>query len=492
MDYPDGATGPVPGGRDRFAFAAWLFLRLLALIHLIAFASFWMQFGGLIGPHGLLPAARYFEAVHTQLGTGAWLQLPSLCWVFGADRFLHVLCAAGIALSLLLFAGVAPALCLTLLWTCYLSLVAAGQIFFSFQWDALLLETTLLAIFLAPWSLSPLWRRIEPPRVARWLLWWLLFRLMFLSGAVKLTSGDPVWRNLTALAFHYETQPLPTAFAWYVHQFPQWFQRASCAIMFLIELPVPFLIFAPRALRHLAALLIAGFMVLIFLTGNYTFFNLLTMALCVLCLDDAWWARVLRRPAAAVTAARSVPRWLLAPVAGFVVLFTLVQASAGLSRGSALPSAYWAVERVVGPFRSLNNYGLFAVMTTTRPELIIEGSNDGREWFAYEFPHKPGDLARRPDFVAPFQPRLDWQLWFAALESPDQNPWVLSLCVHLLRGTPEVLARFATNPFPGSPPRYIRVIRYEYHFTDPAERARNGHWWRRTPLDYYVEPLSLH
>ena len=491
MDNLDGANGPVPVGRDRFAFAAWLFLRLLALIHLIAFASYWMQFAGLIGPHGLLPATRYFEAVHAQLGNGAWSQLPSLCWLFGADRFLHVLCAAGIVCSLLLFAGVAPPVCLTLLWACYLSLVAAGQIFFSFQWDALLLETTFLAIFLAPWAMTPLWRRVEPPRAARWLLWWLLFRLMFLSGAVKLTSGDPVWRNLTALVFHYETQPLPTTFAWYVHQLPQWVQRASCAIMFLIELPVPFLLFAPRALRHAAALLIAGFMVLIFLTGNYTFFNLLTIALCVLCLDDAWWARLLRRAPAAVTSARHIPRWPLAPVAVFIALFTVVQGSATLRRGTALPSAYWAAERVVGPFRSLNNYGLFAVMTTTRPELIIEGSNDGREWLPYELPHKPGDLARRPDFVAPFQPRLDWQLWFAALETPDQNPWVFSLCAHLLRGTPEVLARLARNPFPDAPPRFVRVIRYEYHFTDAAERVRNDHWWRRTPLDYYVEPTSL-
>jgi hypothetical protein len=491
MDNPEGATLSGPAGRNRFAFAAWLFLRLLALIHLIAFASFWSQLAGLVGPHGLLPAERYFQAAHEQLGPGAWLQLPSLCWIFGAGRFLAVLCAAGVGLSLLLFVGIAPALCLALLWACYLSLMGAGQVFFGFQWDALLLETTLLAVFLAPWSFGPLWHRVEPPRAARWLLWWLLFRLMFLSGAVKLTSGDPVWRNFTALAFHYETQPLPTTLAWYVNQLPLWAQRGSCAIMFLIELPVPFLIFAPRTLRHGAALLITGFMVLIFLTGNYTFFNLLTIALCMLCLDDAWWARLLRRFPSVTPAGRTAPRWILAPVAVFAVIFTAIQASAGLTRGSSLPSFFWSVERVVSPFRSLNNYGLFAVMTTTRPELIIEGSNDGQEWLAYELPHKPGDLARRPDFVAPQQPRLDWQLWFAALESPNQNPWVFSLCDHLLQGTPDVLALFATNPFPGQPPRYVRVIRFEYHFTDTAERARNGHWWRRTPLDYYVEPTSL-
>ncbi len=246
MDSSAANLAPGRDGRDRFAFAAWLFLRLLALIHLIAFASFWMQYPGLVGPHGLLPAQLYFNAAREQLGPGGWLQLPSLCWFFGAEGFLTVLCLAGIICSLLLFAGFAPAPCLALLWAAYLSLVGAGQVFYGYQWDALLLETTLLAVFLAPWSLLPLWQRTEPPPVARWLLWWLLFRLMFLSGAVKLASGDPAWRNLTALVFHYQTQPLPTPIAWYVHQLPLWFQRLSCGIMFFIELAVPFLLLRAR------------------------------------------------------------------------------------------------------------------------------------------------------------------------------------------------------------------------------------------------------
>lgn len=491
MDHSEGAIQRRPAGQDCFGFSTWLFLRLLAVIHFIAFASFWTQLAGLVGPHGLLPATPFFQAVHNQLGSAAFGQLPSLCWIFGADGFLNVLCAAGLALSVLLFAGVAPALCLALLWACYLSLVGAGQVFLNFQWDSLLLETTLLAVFLAPWSLRPLWHRSEPPRIARWLLWWLLFRLMFLSGAVKLTSGDPIWRNLTALAFHYETQPLPTALAWFAHQLPLWAHRVCCAVMYGIELPVPFLIFAPRALRHGAALAIAGFMLLIALTGNYTFFNLLTVALCVLCLDDAWWSRLLRRAPAAPATAWSAPRWFLTPFAVVVVVYTLFQGSARITRGAFQPAIFQSVARVVEPFRSLNSYGLFAVMTTTRPELVIEGSNDRREWLAYELPHKPGNLAVRPGLAAPLQPRLDWQLWFAALETPAANPWVFSLCDHLLRGTPEVLALFATNPFPGQPPHYLRVVRFEYHFTGPAERARNGHWWRRTPLDYFVEPTSL-
>jgi hypothetical protein len=406
------------------------------------------------------------------------------------------LCAAGVALSLLLFADVAPAVCLFLLWAAYLSLNCAGQIFFNFQWDTLLLETTLLAIFVAPWSLRPLWRAHEPPRAARWLLWWLLFRLMFLSGIVKLASGDPTWRNFTALTFHFETQPLPTPLGWYAHQLPAWWHRAECAGMFVLELVVPFFVFAPRALRHNAALLMAGLMAAIELTGNYTFFNLLAIALCLLCLDDAWWTQVLPKRVTArridlSTASSPAPRAqraLVLPFAAFVVVFTF---AAMLAATRPMPRAFYTLANWVSSFRSLNNYGLFAVMTNPRPELIFEGSDDAREWRAYELPHKPGALTRRPTWVAPHQPRLDWQLWFAALGTPEQNRWVLRVCEHLLRGTPSVLALFAENPFPEKPPRYVRVLRYEYHFTDRATRARTGQWWRRTPMDVYVPPASL-
>jgi len=224
---------------EHYSLSSWLFLRILAVIHLIAFVSFWTQAPGLIGPHGLLPAARLFAYVHQHLGWSRYWQLPSLCWWLGTGAALPALCAAGIVLALLLFAGIAPALCLALLWLDYLSLACAGQIFFDFQWDALLLETTLLAIFLAPWSLRPGWRRTEPAALGRGLLVWLLFRLMLLSGLVKLTSGDPQWRHFTALAFHYQTQPLPTALAWYAQQLPLRVQWLCCAIMFAIELLVP-------------------------------------------------------------------------------------------------------------------------------------------------------------------------------------------------------------------------------------------------------------
>ncbi|MGH7945227.1 MAG: lipase maturation factor family protein [Opitutaceae bacterium] len=486
-------------GENSFVFGSWLFLRLLALVHVIAFVSLWVQLEGLVGPDGLLPAADYFPAVRAQLGSSAYARVPTLCWFFGAGTFLHVLCGAGVLFSLLLFSGIAPAVCLAALWAAYLSLNYAGQVFFHFQWDTLLLETTLLALFFAPWSLLPLWRAYQPPAAARLILWWLLFRLMFLAGVVKLASGDSTWRDLSALTFHYETQPLPTPLAWFAHQLPPWWHRASCAGMFVLELAVPFFLFASRILRHNAALLLIAFMVAVALTGNYTFFNLLASVLCVACLDDAWWRAILPARAAwlrarAGEAPAPAARWqrmVAMPFAGFAIVYTLVQAMPSVAPRFGTFREFRHLAQFIDPFRSLNNYGLFAVMTNPRPELIFEGSDDRIQWRAYEFKHKPGALTQQPTWVAPHQPRLDWQLWFAALGSPQQNPWVISLCEHLLRGNPKVLARLAGNPFPGKPPRFVRIVRYEYHFTDAATRAATGHWWRRTPMDFYVPAASL-
>ncbi|MBS0664577.1 MAG: lipase maturation factor family protein [Verrucomicrobia bacterium] len=477
---------------NRFSFSAWLFLRALAVIHAIALVSFAVQWRGLIGPHGLLPAGEFLQAVAQQQGSAAWFELPTLCWWLGAGRAIPILCGTGLGLAGLLFAGIAPVLCLAGLWVIYLSLCGVGQVFYGYQWDALLLETTLMAIWLAPWSLRPVWRRFEPPALGRWLMVWLLFRLMLMSGAVKLLSGDVTWRDGTALLYHYETQPLPTPLAWYAHELPGWFHRISCLIMFAVELAGPFALLGPRAVRHAAALAMIALMALISLTGNYTYFNLLTAALCLLALDDAWWQRILQRvPPPPDSAVRTAPVWPLRCFAGLALVLTVLGSLPRLG-APALPWSFArTVQEVTYPLRSFNGYGLFAVMTHPRPELLIEGSDDGHDWKAYELPAKPGSLTRAPAWVAPYQPRLDWQLWFAALESPDQNTWVLNLCVHLLRGTPEVLDLFAVNPFPVRPPRFVRVVRHEYQFTDAELRTRTGAWWRRSPVDVYVGPLSL-
>jgi hypothetical protein len=481
-----------------FAIGTRILVGTVAISNAVAFGSIWIQWRGLIGPSGILPAGQFLLAARNQLGARAYFDVPTLCWMFGTGRFIEVLCLLGIGLSFLLLAGFAPALCLGLIWIFHLSLVSVGQIFFDFQWDALLLESTLIAVWLVPWTLGRTHGPHDPPRLARYLAWWLLFRLMFLSGIVKLTSGDPTWRNLTALAFHYQTQPLPSPLAWYFQQFPQWLQKMSCAVMFAIELLGPLCIPGPRAVRHAAMASLIALQVLIALTGNYAYFNLLSIGLCLACIDDAWWLRVRSRihgasdPIASGTVAAFRPRpALLRWFAALYVGITFFETTAAVYRGAASSPLVRAVASAVGPIRSLNDYGLFAVMTTARPELVFEGSDDGNDWREYGLPYKPGDLARPPRWVAPYQPRLDWQLWFAALEAPDNNPWVGTVCARILNNDRDVLGLFAVNPFAGHAPHLVRVVRYQYEFTSFAERASTGDWWRRTPIDFYIPAVSL-
>jgi hypothetical protein len=303
-----------------------------------------------------------------------------------------------------------------------------------------------------------------------WLFRALLFRLMFLSGVVKLASGDATWRSLEALKYHYETQPLPTPLAWFMHQLPDAVQRASTAMVLVAELAVPLLFLAPRRLRAIGAWVTIGFQVLILLTGNYAYFNWLTIALCMwLFIEPAdrkvtWGSGVL-----AVT------------IGGLGVLTLLAAA------GVTLPEPALRAMGAVDPLRVVNSYGLFAIMTTTRPEIIVEGSNDGQTWQAYEFRYKPGDVRRAPPVVAPHQPRLDWQMWFAALGTAQQNRWFVNFVEKLLRGEPAVLGLLARDPFGGSPPKYVRARLFQYHFTRWGEAG----WWRREESGMYLGAVSL-
>jgi hypothetical protein len=278
--------------------------------------------------------------------------------------------------------------------------------------------------------------------------------------------------------------------AWHLHQLPAWFQRASCGLMFAVELVAPFLLFGPRRLRLGAALSLVALQLLIALSGNYTFFNLLTVALCLLFLDDAWWARwlaVAPRPYARTRDGGYLPRWLMPAVfAGLFSASVLVTLPSFVRREQWPWLVRFTYSVTTAAFRSVNNYGLFAVMTKTRPEIIIEGSMDGRTWEAYEFKWKPGELKHRPGFVAPFQPRLDWQLWFAALSYPRYEDWVAPFFRRLAANTPAVTGLLAHNPFAKEPPRFLRAVLYEYRFTTAAERARNGNWWERTVMEYYL------
>jgi predicted DCC family thiol-disulfide oxidoreductase YuxK len=488
----------------------WIFLRALGVIYFVAFISLWTQISGLIGHDGILPTYQLLPAAQQQyaaqgIGAGRFYLMPTLSWLDASDGFLHFQCAAGTVLAVLLIIGIAPAPCLFLLWLIYLSLATVGLDFLGFQWDNLLLEAGFLAIFFAPLSwiaaLPRPSREAPPSRAVLWLLRLLLFKLMFSSGCVKLLSGDPNWRNLTSLTFHYYTQPLPTWIGWYANQLPVWFQKFSCAAMFGIELGVPWLIFAPRRLRFVVGAAIASLQILILLTGNYTFFNWLTLALCLLLLDDFALERImpyrLRRlfsfslQPSAFGLSRRWPRPLIAVLAVVILSASGIQLAATLGCRSPLLAPFAWVAEELAPLRTINNYGLFAVMTTDRREIIIEGSNDGVNWLAYEFKYKPGDMNRRPSFIAPFQPRLDWQMWFAALGDYRQNPWFVQLCQRLLQGSPDVLTLLAKNPFPSHPPHYIRAEFYDYHFTTFNERRATGAWWRREFLGEYLPPISL-
>ena len=483
------------------------FLRALGLIYLIAFVSLWTQISGLIGHNGILPADHFMSAVKQQcdahgIGLERFHLLPTLCWFDASDSFLHLQCAAGTVISALLIFGIAPAPGLALLWLLYLSLVVVGRDFYGFQWDNLLLEAGFLAIFFAPLQLLPKFTREKPPsKIVLWLLRLLLFKLVFSSGCVKLLSHDPNWRNLTALTFHYQTQPLPTWLGWYAGRLPLWFQKLSCAVMFGIELGAPWLIFTPRRIRFFGGAAIAFLQILILLTGNYTFFNFLTLALCLLLLDDFALQQIVpfkfRRGFAfnlqpsTFNFFRRWPRAVTIPLAVVVLSISFFQMISMFGARSRLFTPVAVLDDWLAPLRTVNSYGLFAVMTTERREIIVEGSNDGTNWLVYEFKYKPGDVKRRPVFVEPFQPRLDWQMWFAALGSYGQNPWFASFCEQLLRGSPEVLALLEKNPFPDRPPKFIRAEFYDYQFTNFAERRATGAWWKRELIGEYLPPVSI-
>ncbi len=478
-------------GRPSYRLSNALFLRLLGLCYLAAFLSVWVQVDGLIGSRGIMPARNLLEAARSQLGGERWTVLPTLSWLNASDGFLHFLCGAGSLASLLVIAGLVPAPALIVCWVSYLSLSNVSQPFLDFQWDLLLLETGFLGIWLAPVRRLRVGSALEPSPAVRALLLWLLFRLIFSSGFVKLASGDPNWRNLTALTYHYWTQPLPPWTAWYVSHSPVWFHKFSCLVMFAIELGAPFLVIAPRRLRLIGFGAIVGLQAIIAATGNYAFFNLLTAALCVLLLDDAVFpSRLRERAATDPRAARGRwPRVVLAPVATAVLLASLVEFAGTLRFRFPWPGFAIAATRAAIAFRSVGNYGLFMVMTTSRLEIIVEGSEDGAAWLPYEFRWKPGDVTRRPGFVAPHQPRLDWQMWFAALGDYRENPWFIAFLGRLLQGSPDV-ERLLRNPFPRHPPRYIRAVLYEYRFSNAAERGSTGAWWQRTERGLYCPILS--
>ena len=458
---------------------SWIFLRLLALIYLSAFASMAVQIEGLIGSNGILPIATRL-AVIQEVITGHekyWL-FPTLFWFDASDPALNFVCITGMAAAFLVFFNIVTRSALLMCFILYLSLVYGGQDFMTFQWDFFLLEAGVLAIFLVSGS-----------RIIVFLYQWLLARFMFIGGLVKLVSGDPTWANLSALFYHYETQPLPTPLAWYAHHLPDWFHGICVGGMFFIELIVPFLMFIPGRPRLFAAWATIGLQSIIILTGNYNFFNLLTILLCLFLFDDQDFGKFLpTRLIVFIQARKTSPGQLATVSAGIFASLIFITCGSYIwvqNSGQRLIEPLTTLVRTASAFSLVNYYGPFATMTTKRLEIIVEGSNDGKNWHAYAFKYKPGALTKHLGWNIPHQPRLDWQMWFAVLRPPQKNSWVVRFLYKLKEGSPAVLGLLANNPFPTHPPDYIRANLYRYTYSSPELRTRTDQIWKRDYLGLF-------
>ena len=466
-----------------YQLVSWLFIRVLGVIYLIAFASLWVQVQGLAGTDGILPAGALLDQVASQTGWERYLVFPTVFWINSSNIALVAVSIYGCIVSLQIIFNRWQNASLILAFLLYLSLYNVCQPFLHFQWDGLLLEAGFLAIFLGLRS-----------SIVIWLFRWLLFKLRFMSGLSKLTSGDPAWPELTALNTYFEVQPLPNPLAWYVHHLPEVVLRAGTAATLVIEILVPFMMFMPRRWRFAAAWITIVWQLLIILTSNHNWINLLTIALCLFLFDDRALRRVLPsgfNPLQSVVLidASTIARLrtlMLSALAAFILLVSSLQLWM-LSTGQEVTGWPGKLITYLETYRIANMYHVFPTMTTERIELELSGSMDGKEWKTYRFKYKPDDLNQRPQLVMPHQPRLDWQMWFVTLH-PKHMPWFEEFLYALLDNSPDVTGLLEHNPFAGQgqAPRYIRVEAYRYTFTTPEQRQQTGNWWNREALGPFL------
>jgi len=459
----------------------WLFLRAFGIISLLVFLSLIPQYLGLYGSNGIAPISDFLTQVSSQLGVSKWWKFPTLFWFFSSDTALYLSLIVGCAFSILLILNQLTLLSLIGIWVLYLSILNTGQVFLSFQWDIFFVEIGFLAI---------LWAAFKSPSTAiLWLLRILLFRFMLGAGLVKIISGEPAWRDLTALSYHYLTQPIPHALSWYIHQLPMWFHKFSAVFSYVIELICPFFIFLPGRLRLISFFGTASLMILIFFTGNYGFFNLLVLVLCIPLLHDDLIKKWVKVPIETKVSSRGHIFYSL-----FFVLFITLSFSYETIRfgfWQKPPTLIRAPLKAIQPFHIINGYGPFSVMTKKRYEIEFEGSNDGIVWKSYPFKWKPQDVSLAPKWVQPYHPRLDWQMWFVPLSRPNNSPWIYSTALRLLQGSDQVTSLFADNPFKDKPPKYIRTVAYDYTFTEPETKKLTGDWWSRKLAGQFTPVMSL-
>ncbi len=465
-----------------YEIARTVFLRSLGFIYFVAFLSLNRQVLALIGADGILPAKLFLDRVHQAMESSTFdcfLQLPSLFWLNRDDAFLLACSYAGLILSILIMLGATNALLMLAQWFLYLSFVQIGQIFYGYGWESMTLEAGFLAIFLCPVSsIGPFPQHHPAPKVIFWFYRWMLFRVMFGAGMIKI-RGDECWRNLTCLVYHYETQPIPNPLSWYLHQMPVWFHQGGCLFNHFVELIVPWFYFAPRRLRHIAGLFTIVFQTILILSGNLSFLNWLTIVIAIPCFDDAAFSRIGFRIRPRPGAASASRKYMLAALSLLLIWLSTEPARNMMSSGQVMNTSF---DRLY----ILNTYGAFGSVTRTRYEIIIEGSDDAVHWKEYEFLAKPGDPKRAPPWIAPYQSRIDWQMWFAAMSDYQNNPWFVHFVYKLLVGDHAVLNLLKTNPFPTAPPRLIRADLYEYHF---SKDHAGGAWWNRKRVGTYLRTV---
>ena len=517
---------PNRGPKDRLL-PRWLFLRALGLIYFSAFFSLVFQVRGLIGPQGILPANEYLQTVARSLGyvRGVWFA-PTLLWFSSGSHMLVLLCWAGMWAAILLVFNVWPRGTLFICFASFLSFVSAAQDFSGYQSDGMLLEAGFISLFFAPAGFLPGWGSSSPPsRASLFLLQWEWFRIYFESGLAKLLGGDPEWRHLTAMDEYYQNGPLPTWIGWYVQHLPHWFHVSTAFATLALELALVWMLFLPRRWRLVCFLIVTPWEAGVILTANYTFLNYLVLSLGILLLDDghlrylvpAKWKSLFpvchlkpyespagnkQQLAGESEGAESestgksdgrirsllagVKLYAAAIILGWILCVTAVEL---IWMFGNLPFPAEAVE-ALEPFRIANRYGLFGIMTRGRYEIEFQGSDDGTNWVAYPFRYKPQDPAKAPGIYAPYQPRFDWNLWFASLGAWREYSIVPRTELRLISNDQDVLNLFAGNPFEKRPPHEVRAVLWQYWFTTLAEKRKTGMWWRRKFLGLYAPTIE--
>jgi Lipase maturation factor len=495
--------GPEQPGSAGHLWPRWLFLRALGLIFFSAFYSLAFQIEGLVGPRGILPAQNYLAILANRPGVERYWIAPTLLWLGSGSLALHLLVWAGLLASAALFLNIWPRGATAIALVAYLSFIAAARDFADYQSDGMLMAAGFLSLFLAPPGFHPGLGETQPPSPASlFLLQWEWFRIYFESGVAKLASHDPEWHHLTAMNQYYQNGPLPTWIGWYAQQIPHPFQSLLALFTLVAELGICWMFLFSRRSRLICFSILTPFQVGIILTANYAFLNDLVLALGFLLLDDhyieswfgqlksSWVARfpklkLLREKQRSPEAPLKTPGpglWVSGVFLTWIFYATTVLLL--MMFNPSLPLPLEPVE-VLEPFRIANRYGLFAVMTTARYEIEFQGSRDGKQWTAYPFCYKPQDTKEPPGIYAPYQPRFEWNLWFASLGNFEQNPWVVQTEQLLLENDPSVLSLFRSNPFPGKPPLEVRAVLWQYWFTDLSTKHSTGRWWNREFLGLY-------